>query len=70
VNAEIVTKKTKLAEIIVTTQAANSNAEKEVALKAKQICIICMHYLSIVEANVDFKQSQMSSTLRKNFQNS
>jgi hypothetical protein len=70
VNAEIVVKKTKLAEITVTTQAANSNAEKEVALKAKQICIICMHYLSIVEVNVNFRQSQMNSTLRKNFQNS
>jgi hypothetical protein len=70
VNAEIIIEKTKLAEITVTTQAANSNAEKEVVLKAKQICIICMHYLSIVEANVDFRQFQMSSTLRKNFQNS
>jgi len=56
VNAEIIIKKTKLAEITVMTQAANSNAEKEVALKTKQICIICMHYLSIVEVNVDFKQ--------------
>jgi hypothetical protein len=55
-NAEIVIEKTKLAEITIMTQAANSNAEKEVALKAKQICIICMHYLSIVEANIDFRQ--------------
>jgi hypothetical protein len=70
VNAEIIIEKTKFAEITVTTQAANSNAEKEVTLKAKQICIIYMHYLSIVEVNVDFKQSQMSSTLKKNFQNS
>jgi hypothetical protein len=54
-NVEIIIKKTKLAEITAMTQAANSNTEKEVALKAKQICIICMHYLSIVEANVDFK---------------
>jgi len=59
-NAEIVVKMIKLFDIIAATQDANTTAEK-IALKATKICIICMHYLSVVETNINFrKQQQMS----------
>ncbi len=54
-NAEIAAENAKLVEITQTTQAANSDAKEEVAFSSKQVCITCMHYLSIVEANVNFR---------------
>jgi len=59
-NAEIVAETIKLFDITAATQDANIIAEK-IALKAMKICIICMHYLSVVETNINFrKQQQMS----------
>jgi len=58
-DAEIVAEMTKLFNIIAVTQDANSTTEK-IALKAMKICIIYMHYLSVVETNINFKRQQMS----------
>ncbi len=44
---------------ITATQDANSTAEK-IASKAMKICIIYMHYFSVVETNINFKRQQMS----------
>jgi len=38
---------------------ANTTAEK-IASKATKICIIYMHYLSVVETNINFRKQQMS----------
>jgi len=59
-NAEIVAETIKLFNIIVATQDANTTAEKT-ALKATKICIICMHYLSVVETNINFRRQQQMS---------
>jgi len=56
VNTEIVVEKIKLSEIIATTQDANITAEKKAASESNQICIICMHYLSVVETNINFRR--------------
>jgi len=50
---------TQLFDITAATQDANSTAEK-IALKATKICIIYMHYLSVVETNINFRRQQMS----------
>jgi len=49
----------KLFDITATTQDANTTAEK-IALKVTKICIIYMHYLSVVETNINFRKQQMS----------
>jgi len=49
----------KLFNIIAATQDANTIAEK-IALKAMKICIIYMHYLSVVETNINFRRQRMS----------
>jgi len=59
-NAEIVAETIKLFNIIAATQDANTTAEK-IALKATKICIICMHYLSVVETNINFRRQQQMS---------
>jgi len=59
VNAEIVTEIIKLFNIIAVTQDANTTAEK-IASKATKICIIYMHYFSVVETNINFRRQQMS----------
>jgi len=58
-NAEIITEMIKLFDITAVTQDANTIAEK-IALKATKICIIYMHYLSVVETNINFRRQQMS----------
>ena len=58
-NAEIVAEIIKLFDIIAATQNVNITAEK-IASKATKICIIYMHYLSVVETNINFKRQQMS----------
>jgi len=55
-NVEIVAENAKLVKITQTIQTVNNDAKKEVAFSSKQICIICMHYLSIVKVNINFKQ--------------
>jgi len=55
VNAEIIAEMIKLFNIIAATQDANTTAEK-IASKAMKICIICMHYLSIVKTNINFRK--------------
>jgi len=50
----------KLFDITAATQDANTIAEK-IALKATKICIICMHYLSVVETNINFRRQQQMS---------
>jgi len=59
VNAEIVTETIKLFNITAATQDVNTTAEK-IALKVMKICIIYMHYLSVVETNINFRRQQMS----------
>jgi len=59
-NAEIITEMIKLFDITAATQDANTIAEK-IALKATKICIICMHYLSVVETNINFRRQQQMS---------
>jgi len=54
-DAEIVIEMTKLFNIIAATQDANTIAEK-IALKATKICIICMHYFSVVKININFRK--------------
>jgi len=54
-DAEIVAEMTKLFNITAATQNANSIAEK-IASKATKIYIIYMHYLSVVETNINFKR--------------
>jgi len=54
-DAEIVAEMTQLFNITAATQDANSTAEK-IALKAMKICIIYMHYLSVVETNINFRR--------------
>jgi len=58
-DAEIVAETTKLFNIIAATQDANITAEK-IASKATKICIIYMHYFSVVETNINFRKQQMS----------
>jgi len=58
-NAEIITEMIKLFDITAATQDANTTAEK-IALKVTKICIIYMHYLSVVETNINFRRQQMS----------
>jgi len=58
-DAEIVAEMTQLFNITAATQDANSTAEK-IALKVMKICIIYMHYLSVVETNINFRRQQMS----------
>jgi len=58
-NAEIVAETIKLFNITAATQDANTTAEK-IALKAMKICIIYMHYFSVVETNINFRRQQMS----------
>jgi len=60
VNAEIVTEMIKLFNITAATQDVNTTAEK-IALKTTKICIICMHYLSVVETNINFRRQQQMS---------
>jgi len=55
VNAEIVAETIKLFNITAATQNVNTIAEK-IALKAMKISIIYMHYLSVVETNINFKR--------------
>jgi len=55
VNAKIVAEMIKLFNITVVTQDANTTAEK-IALKVMKICIIYMHYLSVVETNINFRK--------------
>jgi len=55
VNAEIVAEMIKLFNITAATQDANTTAEK-IASKAMKICIICMHYLLVVETNINFRR--------------
>jgi len=50
---------TKLFNIIAATQDANTIAEK-IASKAMKICIIYMHYFSVVKTNINFRRQQMS----------
>jgi len=59
VNAEIVAEMIKLFNITAVTQNVNTTAEK-IALKATKICIIYMHYLSVVETNINFRRQQTS----------
>jgi len=54
-NAEIVAETIKLFNITAATQDANTIAEK-IALKATKICIICMHYFSVVKTNINFRK--------------
>jgi len=58
-NAEIVAEMIKLFDITAATQDANTTAKK-IASKATKICIIYMHYLSVVETNINFRRQQMS----------
>jgi len=62
-NAEIVVEMIKLFNITAATQDANTTVTQNVnitaekiASKATKICIIYMHYLSIVETNINFKR--------------
>jgi len=50
----------KLFDITAATQDANTIAEK-IALKVTKICIICMHYFSVVETNINFRRQQQTS---------
>jgi len=66
-NAEIVAEIIKLFNITAATQDANTTAAqnanttaKKIASKATKICIIYMHYLSIVETNINFRRQQTS----------
>jgi len=61
VNAEIIIEMIKLFDIIAVTQDANITATQnanttaeKIALKATKICIIYMHYLSVVETDINF----------------
>jgi len=54
-DVEIVAETIQLFDITAATQDANSTAEK-IASKATKICIIYMHYLSVVETNINFKR--------------
>jgi len=58
-DAEIVIEMTKLFNIIAATQDANTIVEK-IASKAMKICIIYMHYFSVVKTNINFRRQQMS----------
>ncbi len=58
-DAEIITEMTQLFDITAATQDVNSTAEK-IASKATKICIIYMHYLSVIETNINFRRQQMS----------
>jgi len=67
VNAEIVAETIKLFNIIVATQDANTIATQnanttaeKIASKAMKICIIYMHYFSVVKTNINFRRQQMS----------
>jgi len=67
VNAEIVVETIKLFDITAATQDVNTTATqnvnttaKKIASKAMKICIIYMHYLSIVETNINFRRQQTS----------
>ena len=62
-NAEIIIEMIKLFDIIAATQDANITATQnanttaeKIALKATKICIIYMHYLSVVETNINFRR--------------
>jgi len=59
VNAEIITEMIKFFNITAVTQNANITVKK-IAFKAIKIYIIYMHYLLIVETNINFKRQQMS----------
>jgi len=66
-NAEIVTEMIKLFNITAATQDVNTTATQDantiaekIALKATKICIIYMHYLSVVETNINFRRQQTS----------
>jgi len=54
-DAEIIAETTKLFNIIAVIQDVNSIAEK-IASKVTKICIIYMHYLSVVETNINFRK--------------
>jgi len=54
-NAEIVAETIKLFDITAATQDVNTTAEK-IASKAMKICIIYMHYFSVVETNINFRR--------------
>jgi len=63
VNAEIIIEMIKLFDIIAVTQDANITATQnanttaeKIALKATKICIIYMHYLSVVETDINFRR--------------
>jgi len=67
VNAEIVAEMIKLFNITAATQNANTTVTQNVntiaekiALKATKICIIYMHYFSVVKTNINFRRQQMS----------
>jgi len=62
-NTEIVAETIKLFDITAATQDANTTATQDVntiaekiASKAMKICIIYMHYLSVVETNINFRR--------------
>jgi len=66
-NAEIVAETIKLFNITAATQDANTTATQDanttaekIASKATKICIIYMHYLSVVETNINFRRQQTS----------
>jgi len=60
VDAEIVAETIKLFNITAATQDANT-ITKKITSKTMKICIIYMHYLSIVETNINFKKQQQMS---------
>jgi len=66
-NAEIVVEMIKLFNITAATQDANTTVTQNVnitaekiASKATKICIIYMHYFSVVETNINFRRQQMN----------
>jgi len=54
-DAEIVVETTQLFNIITAIQNVNNIAEK-IALKVMKICIIYMHYFSVVKTNINFRR--------------
>jgi len=60
VNAEIVAEMIKLFNITTVIQNVIITAEK-IALKAMKICIIYMHYFSVIKTNINFRRQQQMS---------
>ena len=59
-NAEIVAEMIKLFNITTVIQNVIITAEK-IALKAMKICIIYMHYFSVIKTNINFRRQQQMS---------